>query len=91
MHRRKATEALDERGLPRVTTATGVTKDSNAIQLVGLSPMTFAAGDALAVVGERSSPSEICLWKPGPPCPGRPSPCAAPTAGSFGAFSLAWA
>jgi hypothetical protein len=55
MHRRKATEALDERGLPRITTATGVTKDSNAIQLVGLSPMTLPTPLVLPAAPRESS------------------------------------
>lgn len=55
MHRRKATEALDERGLPRITTASGVTEDSNAIQLVGLSPMTLTTPIVLPTAPRESS------------------------------------
>lgn len=55
MHGRKATKTLDERGLPRVTTASGVTEDSNAIQLVGLSPMTLTTPLVLPAAPRESS------------------------------------
>jgi hypothetical protein len=55
VHRREAAKAFDERGLPRIPAAPGVTKDSNAIQLVGLSPMTPAAPLVLPAAPRESS------------------------------------
>lgn len=55
MHRREAPKAFDKRGLPRIPAAPSVTKDSNAIQLVGLSPMTHATPLMLPAAPRESS------------------------------------